>query len=223
MTQAALSVVPIFSTPFAVVELPVDANINGVVAETLARNAAANSQLALSSGDQFRYTSNDDLMEWAEGPLRTICDEILRGIWSTVAAVNTFTAEQLKSLTVQTRGSFTIVQSNGCLPSISYPMTSWCAMYCVQAPQVSKERADSGVVRLYESRLATMFADATNSAMRIPFTPGHYSWRPVPGRVAIFPGFLNHEVPLIRASGSLALITIRARFVGPGQEGFSRW
>jgi len=223
MTKASLSVVPIFSTPLAVVELPVDASANAAVAETLARNAAVNSHSKVGGGDRFCYRSGDDLLEWAEGPLRLVCDEIIRGIWSTVAAVNTFTAEQMKSLTIQTRGSFAILQSNGCLPAISYALTSWCAIYCVQAPQASTERADSGIVRLYESRLATMFADATNSAMRIPFTPGHYSWRPVPGSAAIFPGFLNHEVPLIRASGRLALIMVRARFVGRGQEGLSRW
>ena len=84
-------------------------------------------------------------------------------------------------------------------------------------------RADSGVLRLYESRLGTMFADATNAAMRVPFTPGHYTWRPVPGQLAVFPAWLTHEIALLRAPGQLVLVTVRVRFVAPGQKGVMRW
>ena len=214
MSPASLSIVPIFATPFVVMELPEAQALNPAVAEIFARHAPAG---------PLCYQSAPDLLERAEGPVRQVCDEILRGVSSAVAAVNTFSSEQLKSLSMQARGWFTIVPPDGCLQATSHPLTSWCAIYCVQAPQASPQRGDSGLLRLYEWRLATMFADATNAAMQIPFTPGHYSWRPVPGHVAIFPGSLTYEVPLIRSTGSLILITVRTRFVGPGQEGLSRW
>lgn len=222
MTQASLSVVPIFATPFAVVELPAAAQINAIVAQSLAKHAAAD-RTAAASADPLCYRSRDDLLDWADGPVRQVCDEILRGVWSTVAAVNTFTDEELKSLSMQARGWFTIVQPNGSIPASSHALTSWCGVYCLEAPQPAAERGDSGVLRLYESRLATMFADATNSATRMPFTPGHSSWRAVPGQLAVFPGSLTHEIPLIRSTGQLTLIMVRTRFVGPGQEGLSRW
>jgi len=222
MSQPPLSVVPIFATPFALVNLPVAPQLNPTVAALLATHAAANPGAAPGS-DPLCYRSRDDILEWNDTPIRELCGEILRGIWSTVAAVNTFTPEELSSLSMQARGWFTIVQSNGHVPATTHALTSWCGIYCLETPEPSEERKDSGVVRLYESRLATMFADATNTAMSIPYTPGHYSWRAAPGQLAVFPGSLTHEVPLIRAAGKLTLISVRTRFVGPGQEGFSRW
>ena len=222
MSQAPLSVVPIFATPFAMVELPAALPANQAVAQLFATHAAAN-PVAAPAADRLCYRSRDDLLEWSDPAVRQMCGEILRGVWSTVAAVNSFTPGQLQSLSMQARGSFAIVQPNGALPAISHSLTAWCGVYCLEAPQPSAERSDSGVVRLYESRLGTMFADATNSEMRLPFTPGHYSWRAVPGQLAVFPGSLTHEIPLIRATGRLTLIMVRTRFVGPGQEGVSRW
>ena len=222
MSQASLSVVPIFSTPLAVVDFPAVQEANQVVAQLLVKHAAAN-PVAAPAADRLCYRSRDDLLEWNDAPVRQMCGEILRGVWSTIAAVNSFTPEQLASLSMQARGSFAIVQPNGSIPATSHSLTSWCGIYCLEAPPPSAERSDSGVVRLYESRLATMFADATNSTMRVPFTPGHYSWRAVPGQLAVFPGSLTHEIPLIRSTGQLTLITVRARFVGPGQEGLTRW
>lgn len=222
MRQPSLSVVPIFATPFAVVELPAATQANPVIGPLLARHAAAH-PVAGPESDRFCYRSEDDLLEWNEPAMHELCADMLRGVWSTVATVNSFTPEQLQSLSMQARGSFTIVQPNGHGPATTYPLTSWVGVYCVEAPPSSTERSDSGVLRLYESRLTTMFADATNSTMRLPFTTGHYAWRPIPGQLAIFPGSLTHEIALIRSAGQLTLITVRARFVGTGQEGFSRW
>lgn len=222
MKQPSLCVVPIFATPFAVVDLPAATEANEAVGQLLGRYATAHPMTGPES-DRFCYRGRDDLLEWDEPALQPVCSEILRGIWSTVAAVNSFTPEQLQSLSMQARGSFTIVQSNGHVPATSYSLTSWIGVYCVEAPPPSTERSDSGALRLYESRLATMFADATNSTMRLPFTPGHYAWRPVVGQLAIFPASLTHEIALIRSAGQLTLITVRARFVAVGQEGFARW
>jgi hypothetical protein len=68
-----------------------------------------------------------------------------------------------------------------------------------------------------------MFADATTAAMRLPFRPGHYGWRPVPGQMAVFPASLTHEIAPIRSREPLVLVTVRVRFIGPGQQGVARW
>jgi len=71
--------------------------------------------------------------------------------------------------------------------------------------------------------LSTTFHDATTAALRIPYSQSHYSWRPVAGQLVIFPGSLIHEIALLKAPEELILITARLRFVGAGQEGYSRW
>jgi hypothetical protein len=222
MSQGSLSVVPMFATPLGVVTLPnAMSRLTPTVAQLLAQHAAANP--APATADRLCYHSRDNLLEWSEEPVQQLCGAILRGIWSTVAAVTTLSPELLQTLSMQARCRFTIVQPDGCLPATSHSLTAWAGIYCLQAPEPTAQRVDSGVVRFYESRLGTMLADATTSAMRIPFTTGHYTWRAVPGQLVVFPGSLTHEIPLIRSAGPFTFISVRTRFVGPGQEGMSRW
>jgi len=102
-------------------------------------------------------------------------------------------------------------------------LASWCAIYCVAAPPAPPGRADSGVLRLYESRLGGMFADATTWALRPPFAGGHHLWRPRPGSMALFPAHLAHEVALNRSGGDLVLVRVRIRFANPGQQEAPPW
>jgi len=222
MNPGSISVVPIFATPLAVVTLPDTlSELNPTVAQLLARHAAANPTTA--SADGLCYRSRDDLLEWSDRAVQELCGGILRGVWSTVAAVTTMPAEHLQTLSMQARAGFTRVQPDGCVQATSYSLTAWCAIYCLEAPLPTPGRADSGVVRFYETRLGTALADATTSSMRAPFSTGHHTWRAVPGQLVVFPGSLSHEVPLIRSTTPLTLITVRTRFVGPEQEGLSRW
>jgi len=211
-----------FATPLGVVTLPTAVSeLTPTVVQLLLRHAAANP--APPTADRLCYHSRDDLLEWSEEPVQQLCESILRGIWSTVAAVTTLSPEQLQTLSMHTHARFTIVQPDGCVPATSHSLTAWAGIYCLQAPAPTAHRGDSGVVRFYESRLGTMFADATTSGMRLPFTTGHYSWRAVPGQLIVFPGSLTHEIPLIRSAEPFIFITVRTRFVGPGQEGIVRW
>jgi hypothetical protein len=221
MNQGSITLVPIFATPMAMITLPDASHSTGVVAQLLARHAAANPAQSTAGG--LCYQGRDDLLDWPDAPVRQLCSEILRGVWSTVAAATTLSHEQLSTLSVQARGAYTIVQPDGCVPAMSHSLTAWCGIYCLQAPAPAATRGDSGVVRFYESRLGTSLADATTSALRVPFLSGNYTWRAVPGQLVVFPGSLTHEIPLIRSVGALTLITVRVRFVAPGQEGLTRW
>jgi hypothetical protein len=221
MNVAQPTVVPIFSTPLGVVPLPDAKALNPALATLFAERMRADGQA--EQRDPLCYRGRDDLLEWPEAPVPQLAAAISRGVKSVINAVNDFTAAQLSSFAVQARGWFTVVAPDGRVPATIYPLTAWCGIYCVAAPPPSATRSDSGVLRLYESRLGTMFADATNAAMRIPFTPGHYGWQPVPGQLAVFPGSLTHEIALVRSPGQLVLVTVRVRFVAPGQQGMTRW
>ena len=221
MTAATPNVVPILATPFGVVQLPDAEAQNAALGALFAARMHADG--AGQRNNPLCYRSRDDLLEWPEEPVRQLTSAIFRGVNSVLSAVNDFTRAQLDSFALQSRAWFTIVAPNGRVPAANYPLTAWCGIYCVAAPEPSATRADSGVLRLYESRLGTMFSDATNAAMRMPFTTGHYSWRPVPGQLAVFPAALTHEIALLRSAGQLVLVTVRVRFVAPGQQGVARW
>lgn len=215
------TVVPILAVPFGVVPLPDAEPQNPALAALF--TARMRADVAAKLQNPLCYRSRDDLLEWPEEPVRQLAGAIFRGVYSVVNAVNDFTAAQLDSLALQARGWFTLVGPDGRVPATSYPLTAWCAIYCVGAPGPSAMRRDSGVLRLYESRPGTAFTDATTAEMRIPYKPGHHGWRPVPGQLAVFPGSLTHEIALVRSPGQLLLVTVRLRFVAPGQQGVGRW
>jgi hypothetical protein len=221
MSITTPTVIPILAAPFGVVPLPEAEPLNGALAALFAGRATAGG--GAPGSNALCYRSRDDLLDWPEPPVQQLAAEIFRGVYSVVAGVNSFNEAQLRSFALQARGWFTIVRPDGCVPAASYPLTSWCGIYCIETPQPSESRSDSGILRLYESRLGTMFADATNSVMRLPFRPGHYGWRPVPGQLVVFPASITHEIALIRSPGRLMLVTVRVRFVAPGQTGVAAW
>ncbi len=222
------TVVPVLATPFGVVPVADAARLNPILAELFMARMRADAPGRRRN--PLCYRSADDLLEQPEEPLQRLATGIFGGIYTVVEAVNDFTEAQLRSLKLQARAWFTIVAANGSVPATNYPLTAWCAVYCVAAPPPAATRPDGGLLRLYESRLGTMFADATHASMRLPYMPGHYGWRPVPGQMAVFPASVVHEIALLRSAAPpaevtqpLMLVTVRARFLGPGQTGMSGW
>jgi hypothetical protein len=220
MNAAPLTVMPILATPLGIATLPDAQQLNPALAELFAQRAAADPTQVRNA---LRYTSSDDLLEWPETPVRGLATGILGAVYSLIGNVSDIPEAQLRACKLEARAWFTRVRTNGAVPAANHPLTAWCAIYCVAAPAPAQDRADSGVVRLYESRLGSTFQDATNSVLRIPFSASHYAWRPVAGQLVIFPASLTYEVALLRAAGELLLVTTRLRFVAPGQQGFSRW
>jgi hypothetical protein len=150
--------------------------------------------------------------------VRQAINGILAGVGSVAASINDLGAEQFAALRIQARAWFTIVRPDGCVPPSSYPNTSWLGVYCVTAPAPAKARFDSGVLRMHESRPGPMFQDATHSGIRVPYRPGHYAWRPVPGQMAVFPAAITHEIAMVRAAGALVIVTARVRFVASDHQ-----
>jgi hypothetical protein len=221
MIGPALKVMPILATPLGLVTLEDGTQFNGALCELFAQRAAAGQGLA--AGDALRICGSPDLLEWPEAPVRRLANALVGAVYQFVGSVSEIGEPQLRACKLETRAWFTVIRPNGRVPATNYPLTSWCAVYCVAAPPPAAERADSGIARLYETRLGTTFQDASNAVMRIPYSQAHYAWRPTAGQLLIFPGSLTHEVAPLRAAAELVLVTARLRFVGSGQQGLSRW
>ncbi len=220
MSAALPTVMPILATPLGVAAIADAQQLNPALHELFAQRVAADRRPA---PNPLRFSSADDLMEWPEPPARRLAEAIAGAVYSLVSSVSDLGEAQLRSCKLEARAWFTIVRTNGAVPAANYPLSAWCVIYCVAAPPPAEDRPDSGVVRLYETRLGSTFQDASNATLRIPYSQSHYSWRPVAGSLVIFPASLTHEVALLRAAGELVLVTARCRFVAPGQQGFSRW
>jgi Putative 2OG-Fe(II) oxygenase len=221
MNAVAPTVMPILATPLGAATIADAAQFNGPLCELFMRRAASGH--GLGRGDALRICSTDDLMEWPEAPVRRLASAIVGAVYQFVGSVSQISESQLRDCKLETRAWFTLVRSNGRVPAANYPLTTWCAIYCAAAPPPVEDRADSGIVRLFETRLSTSFQDASNAVMRIPYSQAHYAWQPAVGQLVIFPGSLTHEVAPLRALGELLLVTARFRFVGAGQQGLSRW
>jgi Putative 2OG-Fe(II) oxygenase len=223
MNALAPHVVPIFATPFGVVTLPQAQSFNSALAELFATRAAREERTAGGTPGWRVFVSRDDLLEWTEDPVRQTIREILSGVTSVAASISELSGTELATLDMQARAWFTVVRSNGCVPATSYPNTSWLAVYCVTAPEPPQERVDSGVLRMHESRMETSFQDPVHQSNRAPYRRGHYTWRPVPGQMAVFPAALIHEIAMVRAAGMLTLLTARARLVGASGAWMPPW
>lgn len=217
----AATLMPIFATPFAEVALPVSSTLNESLAALLAARATEERRDPDHRPDPLCYLSREDFFDWPDEPAAGLRSELLAGLCPAILATTLHTEAQFDQLGVQARARFAIIRPDGCLPAQSLPLASWGVVYCVAAPRAGG-RADSGVLRLYESRLG-MFADATTWRMRPPFAGGHHLWLPRPGSMAMFPAHLAHEIALNRSDRDLMLIIARVRFANPGQEAAPPW
>ena len=222
MTPFSPYVTPIFATPFGLASVPDAEGFNPVVAALFAGRATPE-RADPANRQAFTFRSRDDLLDWTDDPVRKLTHGIVGAAGAVVRSLNEFSDEQFAAFKVQARAWFTIVQPDGCVPSSNYANAAWCAVYCVAAPQPAKGRFDSGVLRLHESFRATMFSDATNTVTHMPYRPGHSTWLPVPGQLAVFPASITHEIALLRTVGNLVLVTALFRFVAPGQTGMPWW
>ncbi len=222
MSTPAAHVVPIFATPFGVVTLPAATVLNPALTALFSERAPPQWRAGHGPG-ALVFRGREDLGEWPEEPVRRLMREILAGVSAVAASISELTEKEFAALRMEARAWFTLVRPDGCVPSQSYPNSSWVAVYCVTAPEASQARVDSGVLRLHESRLGTMFQDPTQVGVRLPYRSGHCTWRPVPGEMAVFPAALTHEIALVRASGTLTLVSARVRFVGSSGAWMPPW
>ncbi|MGH8265713.1 MAG: hypothetical protein ACRETS_00185 [Steroidobacteraceae bacterium] len=223
MNAPASTVVPIFAVPFAGVQLAGASALNGALAALLAERATEAHRDPDAPRDPLCYRSREVLFDWQDDAVAGLRGEMLAGLCTAVMAANLYSEAEFDALGVQVRARFVIVRPDGCLPAANVPLASWYAIYCVAAPPPAPVRADSGVLRLYALRQATMFMDAANWRLRPPFSAAHHTWRPVPGWMVVFPAAVLHEIALNRTEADLVLITARARFAHGGQAAMPPW
>ncbi|HEX9105921.1 MAG TPA: putative 2OG-Fe(II) oxygenase [Longimicrobiales bacterium] len=214
---------PLFATPFGVVTLPGARAANTALAAVFAARARPPWGITDPHLPVGTFRSRDDLTEWQDAPVAELVGEMLAGVSAVAVSISDAGPEEFASLHREARAWFTVIGTHGCLPPHNHANTSWVAVYCVAAPAPSPTRKDSGALRLHEFRPGGMFVDSAQATARMPYRPGHCTWRPVPGQMAVFPAAITHEVALSLADSPLILVTARVRFVGPDQPWMPPW
>ena len=157
MSEPAATLTPIFATPFAQVALPVESALNDSLATLFTARATEERRDTGARRDPLCYLSREELFDWPDEPVAALRGVLLAGLCPAVRASTLYTEAEFDRLGIQARARFAIIRPDGCLPAQSLPLASWCAIYCVAAAPAPAARADSGALRLYESRLGGMF------------------------------------------------------------------
>ena len=205
--------VPLFATPFAAVNTGMDSHFNARLANLCESKRSA----AALAGDQLRdplhFRSREDFLESADATAGELRHLILGRVSSVVASLNDVGAADFGKLRVQARGWCSIVQRNGHVPAQHFPNASWLAVYCVQAGESDAGPPGAGVLRLYERRPGSIYRDASTWELKSPYRYGNHTWSPLPGRMAIFPAHVPHEVSVVRSATPLILVFAMIRFM----------
>jgi hypothetical protein len=223
MSIPAADVTAMFAVPLVTLPLPGSRELNPALLSLFNGRATAAHHDPHLRVDPLCFRSREDLFEWPGEAPAALRRDLLGCVCQAVMAANTFTDAEFDAFSVQGRARFVIVRRDGALPATSVPLASWCALYCVAAPAPNPARPDSGALRLYESRMANMFLDASNWRLRPPFSPGHQLWLPTPGAIAVFPASVLHEVALNRGDGDLVLVVARFRFARQDMDALPPW
>jgi hypothetical protein len=218
-----VEITPLFATPFAVAPVAGAAELNPALAALLRARADEQHRDHALPDDPRCFRGREDLFEWPDPAVLALKQALLGGACAAVMAANALSASEFDALGVQARARFVIVRPDGCLAATTVPMASWYVVYCVAAPPRPAARAESGVLRLYAVRQASMFMDAANWNLRPPFATGHHVWQPLAGQMAVFPGAIAHEVALNRTAEDLLLVAARLRFANAGQTTVPPW
>jgi hypothetical protein len=203
--------IPLFATPFAVVNTGADRDFNQRLANLCESQRSVPGRAGASARDPLHFRSPDDFLDSANATAGELKHIILGHASAIVAGLSSIGAAEFAKLQIQARGWCSIVQQNGHVPAQHFPGASWLAMYCVQAG--ISDKSSAGVLRLYERRLGSMYRDASNSEMKSPYRYGNHTWSPVPGWMALFPAHLPHEISVVRSASSLILVFAMIRFL----------
>jgi hypothetical protein len=210
--------VPLFATPFTSVNTGADRDFNARLASLCESQRSVPGLpgpglLDNTSRDPLHFHSRDDFLDSADATAVELRRLILGQASTVVAGLNSMSTAEFARLHIQGRGWCSIVQRNGHVHARQFPGASWLAVYCAQAGDADAGFKSAGVLRLYERRLGSIYRDASTWELKSPFRYGNHTWTPVPGRMALFPAHVPHEVSVVRSATSLILVFAVIRFM----------
>ena len=210
--------VPLFAIPFTAVNTGADRHFNARLASLceLQRSAPGLPGPGLldnTSRDPLHFHSRDDFLDSVDATAVELKRLILGQASAVVAGLSSIGAAEFGKLHIQASGWCSIVQRDGHVPAQHFSGASWLAVYCAQAGDSDAGFKSAGVLRLYERRLGSIYRDASTWELKSPYRYGNHTWTPVPGRMALFPAHVPHEVSVVRSATALILVFAVIRFM----------
>jgi uncharacterized protein (TIGR02466 family) len=197
VVSAALTIRPLFATPFGEVRLSQCERLNREL-ETLfhQRETEEHRNPAPSHVPQAEtFESRFNLFRWSEGCVQELRSFMLDAIAQMVLKTTALKAEDLARLSFQNHTWFHLTRYAGSFVAHNHPLASWSAVYCVRAGERPPQHPDSGVLRFLDVRQgANAYLDPANASLHRDYALTSMEFRLDAGQMVIFPSYVFHEV-----------------------------
>ncbi len=162
---------------------------------------------AEEQGDKFRnrirrdtqhgalFESRFDLFRWSQAPAQALAKFCHTAMATVIKELSDYSDEELGKLKFDYHAWFHVTRKGGYQGLHNHSNASWSGIFCVDPGDAVPDRPDSGVVRFHDPRAnANYFMDAGNSRLKLAVRHGGYQIHHEPGKLLIFPSYVNHEV-----------------------------
>jgi uncharacterized protein (TIGR02466 family) len=197
MVGGAITVRPLFATPFGEVRLANCERLNlELEALFLARENDENRNPSPSHVPQTEtFESRFNLFHWSESCVQELRAFMLNAVAQMVIESTALEARDVAQLKFLNHTWFHISRYAGSFVAHNHPLASWSAVYCVRAGENVPQHPDSGVLRFLDVRQgANAYLDPANATLQRPFALAPVELKLEAGQLVIFPSYVFHEV-----------------------------
>lgn len=141
------------------------------------------------------FESDFTVFAWPEPPIAQLREFCWASLSRAIAQVNGFGPERMNQLLLRSHTWFHITRRGGRFDFHNHPMASWSGVYCVDPGDPVPGDPESGALTFVNPLgIANMFADPANTQLRRPYALGNLAYPMTPGRLVLFPSWLQHYV-----------------------------
>lgn len=197
MVGGALTVRPLFATPFGETRLPNCERLNRELeALFLARENDEYRNPTPSHVPQAEtFESRFNLFRWTESCVQELRAFMLNAVAQMVIETTSLKAQDIAKLSFQNHTWFHLSRYAGSFVAHNHPLASWSAVYCVRAGERPPAHPDSGVLRFLDVRQgANAYLDPANVTLQRGYALAPVELQLEAGQLVIFPSYVFHEV-----------------------------
>jgi len=141
------------------------------------------------------FESTFDLFYWQNKAVQELREFCHLSLATLLKQVSDYTDEEFSKLNFDYHSWFHVTRKGGYQGLHNHPNASWSGIFCVNPGDDIPESPESGSVRFHDPRNgANYYSDAGSDRWKYPFNIGGRKIQHQPGKLFLFPSFLNHEI-----------------------------
>lgn len=212
--------VPMFAVPMVEAQHPDCEELNRALRELfLAREAEgsryANPNPTMQIGHAL-YESAFNLFSWPEPAVQALREFCWSALSRAISDLSGHDRERMQRLRIGSHTWFHITRNGGQFGVHNHPMASWSGVYCVDPGDSDPSDPESGaLIFVNPMSLGFMYSDAANANLRRPYGQQNLRYRFSPGRLVLFPSWVQHHVALYRGQSERITVAFNCSFADP--------